>query len=248
MNTLYKIRHRRILSVVPHYFAAATLIFVLTSWAGTAAGTTIVSTNLAELSELADDAFVVHIDNMETSTSGNRSFDIVTATVVEPVFGDKQASETVTWRQFRFGRSVPLPAMPTYQTGKEYLIFLSGPGTGPGYQMPVGLGQGAFTITRNPQTGAAIARNAYMNSTLNAGLNVDAAAEAMAAREGKARGLNKAAQEAEAAKLKTQLSSRGAGINLEALKTSARFFHEEKQRGAKPSRDYKTTAPVRMLH
>lgn len=225
------------------------VLTVLSLMAYPAAATTLIATNLANLSETAESAFIVKIESFETSTSADgRSFDVVTGTVVEPVFGDVKTSDTVSWNQFKIGRAVALPAMPQYAVGKEYLVFLSGKGKGPGYQAPIGLGQGVFSIVRNPQTGAAAARNVYMNSTLTAGLDLGQAAEKMAARESRVRGMDKAAEQAEAAKLKAQLSPRGAGVSLEALKKAAQFFHEEKRRGGKPSQDFATTAPRRMLH
>lgn len=228
-----------------HFCAALVYTCVITP----VTATTLIASNLAKMSETAEAAFIVRIDSFETSHSADsQAFDVVTGTVVEPVFGNVKTSETVTWNQFKFGRNVPLPAMPEYEPGREYLVFLSGKGTGPGFKAPIGLGQGVFAIVRNPQTGAAIARNVYMNSTLTAGLDVERAADAIAARQSRARGHGPVQQKAEAARLKSQLRSRGSGISLDALKQAARFFNAEKQRGAKPSQEYKTTAPARMLH
>ncbi len=225
------------------------LLLTLLGAALSVSATTLLPTNLANISETAESAFVVRIDSFETSHSADgRSFDVVTGTVIEPVFGERKTSETVTWNQFKFSKNVRMPAMPAYEAGEEYLVFLSGQGTGPGYQAPVGLGQGLFKILRNPETGAAMARNAYMNSTLTAGLDVEAASNEVVARESRTRGFDAARQKAEAAKLQSELRSRGAGVNLDAIKKTARFFHQQKQRGARPSVDFRTTSPVRMLH
>lgn len=212
-----------------------------------APATTMVATNLAQLSEAAESAFVVRIQSTETTTTADgTSHDVITGTVIEPVFGNVKTSQTISWNQFRLGKNVPVPSMPAYEAGKEYLVFLAGKGPGTGLQAPIGLGQGVFLITRNPRTGAASARNAYMNATVARGLNVEKAAQDMVEHDPKTRALPAQQKSAEVNKLKMQLMGRG-GQNLESFKSAAQFFHSRKQSGASPSMDYRTTAPVQLM-
>src|SRR5690606_18645576 len=96
-----------------------------------------------------------------------------------------------------------LPGMPTYEVGKEYMIFLTGPGTGPGFQCPVGLGQGAFLVTRNPSTGKTSVRNAFRNTNLLTNLAVNKAAEDMVSQSPATRSM-RGTQRQEAVKSKQQ--------------------------------------------
>ncbi len=208
--------------------------------------TTLIAQNLAQLSETAESAFVVLINDVTATTSETGSCDLVTGTVVNPVFGEVQTSQVISWKQLRLGRTTALPGMPRYQVGREYLIFLSGKGGKTGYQSPMGLGQGAFSIKRNPATGAALAQNAFNNRSLSAGLDIGAAASAMVATDTKARGLGPAAREAEAEKIKMRLQ-RGPQNSLDAIMGAAKFFHAQKRNGRTPSQDYRTSAPVQIL-
>lgn len=210
-----------------------------------AMATTVVSQNLAQLSETAGSAFVVRIDDVQATTTEKGSCDIVSGVVTEPVFGDVQTSQSISWKQFRLGRGVGLPGMPKYEPRTEYLVFLSGKATSTGFQAPMGLGQGAFVVRRDPKTGAALVRNAFGNSTLATGLDVDAVASDMAAGEGKSRGLSSRQIDAEKARLRMQLKGRSMGNSLDALKQAAQFFHGKKKSGELPSEDYRTSAPVR---
>lgn len=212
-----------------------------------AKATTMIPANLAQLSEAAESAFVIKIESIETtSTSAGEFSDIISGTVVEPVFGDVKTSQALSWRQFRLSRGAAVPSMPSYEVGKEYLIFLTGKGPGTGYQAPVGLGQGAFLITRNPQTGAAMARNSYMNSALLRGLNVDKVAEDIVDQDPKKRAMPAAQKTAEIDKAKAKLRGRGPQA-LESLKETARFFHTQRKAGRSPSLDYRTTAPAQLV-
>lgn len=207
---------------------------------------TMVATNLAQLSETAESAFVIRIDSIETTASQGRPCDQITGTIVEPIFGNVQTSQTKSWNQFRLGPGLGLPGMPEYEVGKEYLLFLSGKGPGPGFQSPVGMGQGAFSVMRNPQTGAVAVRNAFMNRTLGAGLDLNAAANDMVAGDARVRGMSPNQRKSEADKLKMQLRS-GPQNSLGAIKQAARFFHDQKVKGNKPSQDYRTSAPLQVL-
>jgi hypothetical protein len=227
------------------YRIAMIVMASFTVYAATA--TTLISQNLAQLSENAESAFVIQISDLSATTTETGSYDEVTGTVIEPVFGNVQTSQVISWKQFRFGRAQALPGMPQYKVGQEYLIFLSGKGIKTGYQSPMGMGQGVFTIRRNPKTSAAVARNAFGNNTLSAGLDIGAAARDMVVIDPKARSLTPAERQAEIENLKLKL--RGAPQNsLGVIKRAARFFHSQKERGQKPSRDYRTTQPVRLLH
>ncbi len=215
--------------------------------AASADATTMIAANLAQLSENAESAFVIKIESVETTTTSiGQSVDVVSGTVIEPVFGDVKTSQAISWNQFRLGKNVMLPAMPVYEPGKEYLIFLTGKGPGTGLQAPVGLGQGMFAITRNPETGKAMARNTYMNRSLLVGLNVDEVAEDMVEQNPKQRSMP-AAQKAEVVnKTKAQLRGR-TSQSLDTLKEAARFLHEKKKAGRTPSLDYRTTAPAQII-
>ncbi len=219
---------------------------IMTMGTSTASAMTMVSTNLAQLSEIAESAFVIRIDSVVTTTSQGRPCDQVTGTIVEPIFGDVQTSESISWNQFKLGPGVKLAGMPDYELGKEYLIFLSGKGTGPGFQAPVGMGQGAFSVMRNPKTGTVAVRNAFLNRTLAAGLNLSAAADDMVARDVQTRGMSAGQRKLETDKLETQLRP-GPQNSLGAIKRAARFFHDQKVKGKKPSEDYRTTTPVQVV-
>lgn len=232
---------------LPGLCAAAAL--ALTLFAGGqrhASATTMVPTNIAMLSEIAESVFVVKIESVETLTSGSRAYDKIRGIVTEPVAGDRNTSDTVEWNQFRIARNMPVPAMPTYEAGKEYLIFLTGKGPGTGYQSPVGLGQGAFAVTRHPQTGAIMVRNAYNNSTLTSGLNVDRAANDMVDENPQTRSLRGTARTTEVNKARLQMQARG-GNNFEGLKDAVQFFHQKAKRGQSPARDYFTSTPVQLI-
>lgn len=234
MNAFRKLHWSRLLP-------AAALGLGLQVISATASATTMVSTNLAQLSELAQDAFVLRIDSVETSTAEGRNFDIVSGVVTENVFGDKQTSEPVSWNQFKISANVKLPGMPQYEPGKEYLVFLSGPGKGTGFQSPIGLGQGMFKVKRLPD-GRASVQNGFMNSTVFRSLNTDKIIQDMAAAKSRTRGAN---PQVEAQKLKASLRP-GPAIGLDAVKEAAQFLHEKKQQGAHPAKDYLTTAPVML--
>jgi len=195
------------------WLPAAALAIGLQVLTAAASATTMVSTNLAQLSELAEEAFVLRIDSVETSTAEGRNFDVVSGVVTEIVFGDKQTSEPVSWKQFKISANVKLPGMPQYEPGKEYLVFLSGPGKGTGFQSPIGLGQGMFKVKRLPD-GRASVQNGFMNSTVFRSLNTDKLIQDMAAANSRARGAN---PQVEAQKLKASLRP-GPAIGLDAVK------------------------------
>lgn len=234
----FKIRHA--------VFATFSLWMITISTPANA--TTLVATNLAQLSESAESAFVIKIESVETSSSSDgKSFDVVRGIIIDPIFGDIKTSETISWNQFRLGVNVALPSMPTYEIGKEYLIFLTGPGRGTGFKSPVGLGQGAFSVIRNSKTGEAFARNAYMNSTLTSGLNLDAIATDIVARNPQTRSISLRKKQEKADILKLKLKGRAVGNSLNALKKAAQFFHNKKLRGGNSSSEYHTTSPLRVL-
>jgi len=209
--------------------------------------TTMIAFNLAQLSISAEEAFVIRIDSVETTTSNNKSVDLISGTIIDPVFGNIRTSETKTWTQARLNSSLMLPAIPKYEVGKEYLIFLAGPGPKTGFQSPMALGQGTFSIIRNPTTGAAIARNAYNNTTLAAGLDIEAVAEDMLEKSPGIRAMTPAQRADEVQKKKMQLRG-GPATSLQTLKEAAQFFRQRKSLGNNPALDYLTTMPVRTLH
>lgn len=210
-----------------------------------ACATTMVSMNIAQLSDNAESAFVVQIQSVETSETNGRACDAITGIATDVFFGDLKTSEVVTWRQFKLGNTLSLPGMPQYEIGKEYLIFLSGPGTGMGFKSPVGLGQGAFSITRDPETGLASARNAYMNATLARGMNLEMAVSEIVASDAKGRNLSGEAQQQEIQRLTFQLNG-SPNASLEALKKAARFFHSQKVKGRNVSQDYRSTTTLHL--
>lgn len=203
--------------------------------------TTVLPLNLAQISEQAQSAFVLKIESTETQTSGSRSYDLIKGTVVEPVFGDVRTSQAISWKQFRFAKDRPMMGMPTYKTGHEYLIFLSGPASQTGFQMPMGLEQGVFDVLRNQRTGAARVRNSSGNAWLTRNLNMEAVANDVAAREARMRGFSATARRERAAEVKQRLRPTRAGNSLDVIKEAARLFHEKKMQGTKASREYLTT-------
>lgn len=209
--------------------------------------TTIVSTNLAQLSETAEKAFVVRIDSVVVGKHKGQPCDVITGLVTDTVFGNVATSDVITWHQFRFSPRVALPAMPAYQTGKEYLIFLSGPGTGAGLRSPIGLGQGAFLVGRNAATGAATIQNQYRNATLTRGLDITKVAEAMTDGDAVTRGLNAEARQDELNRKAKQLTV-SPYMSLDGIKQAARFFHERKTGGSVPSSDFRTSVPRTLMH
>jgi len=234
--------------VIKHVVPLLTAVIITFGFGspGTLSATTVIAVNLAKMSETAESAFVVRIDAVESTTTVEGSYDVVSGIVVDSVFGDVQTSEPVSWKQFRVSRAATLAGMPTYEIGKEYLIFLSGKGRGTEFQMPVGMGQGAFKAIRTP-SGDMMVRNAFMNSTLSAGLDTTAAAKAIINDSPRTRGLTRGARESEARRLQEQLRPKPVGNSFRDIKEAARFFHDEKKRGKTPSKDFFTTAPMRLL-
>ena len=70
--------------------------------------------------------------------------------------------------------------MPQFEAGEEWLLFIAPKAEGSPFQAPVALGQGAFRIHRDSETGAVYARNEFMNSNLTQDLDEQALAEAVA--------------------------------------------------------------------
>lgn len=233
-----------------HLHTLILALIIICSLPHTISATSVLPQNLAQLSENAESAFVIRIESIETSTSQNRHFDIITGIITEPVFGNVTTSQTISWQQFRFSQRASLAGMPRYQPGREYLIFLSGTGRGTPFQMPVGLQQGAFEILRNPTTGAALARNAIGNISLTTGLDVNTVARDIATQQVQTRTISPADQTAREATLKRQLRPHPSGASLETLKQAARHFHQQKQTGRSPAIHYHTTttATLRPLH
>lgn len=229
------------------FTTALAVILVSICRPGSITATTIVSTNLAQLSETAEKAFVVRIDSVVVGEHNGQPCDVITGLVTDTVFGDVTTSDVITWHQFRFSQRVALPAMPAYQSGKEYLIFLSGPGTGAGLRSPIGLGQGAFLVGRNEATGAATIQNQYRNATLTRGLDITKVAEAMADGNAAARGLSAEARQNELNQRAKQLTV-SPYMSLDGIKQAARFFHERKTGGSVPSSDFRTTVPRTLMH
>lgn len=203
--------------------------------------TTVLPLNLAQISEQAESAFVVKIESTQTQTSGTRSYDLIQGTVIEPVFGNVRTSQPISWKQFRFAKDRPMMGMPTYKEGQEYLIFLSGPASRTGFQIPMGLEQGAFDVVRNPKNGTTRVKNNSGNAWLTRNLNVEKLTSDLASREVRTRGLNPTAKRERAAELKQRLRPTRAGNSLDVIKEAARLFHEKKTRGLKASQEYLTT-------
>jgi len=217
------------------------LLFLLLLWAGAASATTVLPMNLAQLSEVAEKAFVARVDSVETTTAASRSYDLVTVTVTEPVFGDAATSDVVQWKQFRFSKNVALSGMPTYEPGREYLVFLSGKGRGTDFQMPVGLGQGAFFVKRNNR-GEAVAVNGMANMSLSRNLDVSAASAAIVRNQPGAARLSARDLSSREATLKANLQPRKTGNSLDTIKAAAKFFHEQKTRGKSPALQFQKSS------
>jgi len=138
----------------------------------TAYATTVLPVNLAFLVEHAEKAFVGTVDSVERVQIGNIWTDQVTVTVTEGVIGCS-AGESVTWNQVRNGENIPLPSMPDFTAGGQYLVFLSAHSGDSPFTAPVALDQGAFAVAEN-EAGQQVAVNGTGNSTLYDGLNADA--------------------------------------------------------------------------
>lgn len=206
-----------------------------------ASATTVLPVNLARMTELADVAYVVRIESVETTQSGKYAVDKVQGVVTEPVLGDGQTSQPVQWQQLRFSQNMIIPGMPVYVPGQEYLVFLSGKSVESGCQMPVGLQQGAFSVIRGAG-GAALVRNDLGNATIAAGLDVPRVARDMAAQEMVTRGRSAAATESREVQLDTMLRPRRGGNSLAAIKDAVQFFDRKKRLRQSPATDYATTA------
>lgn len=216
--------------------------------AGSAAATSVIAMNLAQVSETAESAFVIQITDVETTRGPKGAYDLISGTITDPIFGNVTTSQTLSWKQFRPGIAMPLEGVPSFTPGKEYVVFLSGKGRGTDFQLPVGLAQGAFDVLRNKATGAAMVRNGFGNATLASGLNVSAVAEDMVSQNPRTRALNSTARIGEQMRLKEQLRPRPSGNSLETLKSAAQFFHDQKKRGRLASREYVTSSPLRLMH
>lgn len=157
---------------IRRHFAALALAATFAATASLAGATTMIPVNLEHLVKYADRAFVCTVDNVEIIDVDGLKGERVTVTVSRAVLGEVEDGGTVTWIQYRPNEIAPLPSMPQYEIGGEYLIFLAGYAEGSSFTAPVALNQGAFTIVTNEETGAEQPVNAYNNQYLYAGMNV----------------------------------------------------------------------------
>jgi hypothetical protein len=157
---------RRVYQPVAIILGAAVL--ALTS---VAPATTVMPTNLAELADNAEKAFVGTITGQEVVRVGTDGWgERITAEVTDGIRGTS-VGEKVSWTQYRMGEHARLVGMPEYVVGRSYVIFLSAKAAGSPYTAPVSLGQGVFQISTGSD-GAVRARNQFNNAHVYAGVNV----------------------------------------------------------------------------
>lgn len=153
--------------------AAAAMLF----GGGVAQATSMIPVNLATIVEYTEAAFVGKAVSVEIVQTADGWADKVTMTVTEPILGKVEAGQEIVWHQARTTEQVPIPGMPGYAAGREYLIFLSRKGEGTQFQAPFALGQGAFDVIREGGAKPAV-RNQFMNATLFTGLDMEKVATA----------------------------------------------------------------------
>jgi hypothetical protein len=150
--------------------------------AAPARATSLVPLNLARIVEGAESAFVGEVVEAKAVQAPGGWAERISVRVSEPVFGQVEAGQVVSWLQFRFDGRTRLPGMPLYREGAEYLVFLTGKGRGTEFQLACGLGQGSFQVHRG-EDGQAWARNEFRNANLWRGLDAGKVAEASAQRD-----------------------------------------------------------------
>lgn len=136
------------------------------------------SINLAETVEAAEKAFVGEVlTSTVVALPGGGFAEEVRVHVTRAIFGTTDG-DVVMWLQARNSEEIRLPGMPRFNAGEEHLVFLYPKAPGSQMQAPVGLGQGAFRVHRNLETGEAFVRNEFMNRHLFQNLDVRAIAAA----------------------------------------------------------------------
>jgi hypothetical protein len=113
--------------------------------------TTVRVTNLQDLLQSSQRIFVGTCISVEDDATGSIPFTVYTFEVLEKIKG--VSVDTITIRQFGLSkpiavgnglvRTMTIQGMPTYESGKEYLLFLVGESP-IGLSSPVGLAQGVF--------------------------------------------------------------------------------------------------------
>lgn len=207
--------------------------------------TSLVAVNLADLVAHSEKAFagrVVATDVVETEFGWG---DYVAVEVTEDLLGNAAPATTVSWVQARLAKEVPFPGMPRFAVGETRLVFLAGHGRGTCFQAPYALGQGAFILQQDKETGKTLVRNEFGNADLTATLNTDALAKRMAELDPatKSKSASEKQQKAEATAL--ELRTAPGAMDLELVKkavTATKSF-------ADPAKDLRLegTAPVKKL-
>ena len=157
--------------------------------------TTMVDINLAKTVELTENAFVGKVIDVEITETALGAGERVTVEVSEGLLGGYQAGDKAIWTQYRSSERTRLPGMPQYQTGKEYLIFLSASAPNSPYKSAVGLGQGSFTVHRNKFNGETYVINEFRNRALLKDLDEAALNDAVASFEAAERAAGRSVSE-----------------------------------------------------
>jgi len=187
--------------------------------------TSMIPASLAKIVEHTESGFVGTVESVTVVQNAMGWAEEVTVRVSENVIGSSVAGGTVTWQQYRMGEQHRLAGMPEFKPGEQYLIFLSGKAPGSPNQAPVALGQGAFRIHRNTETGALYARNAFQNEYLY--LNTDTALVATATVDAQANAASMSATDRANSIKRTELAmwdytGRAGASSLSVLTTAAK--------------------------
>jgi hypothetical protein len=126
--------------------------------AGDARATQVRRLNLEELAQRADRVLTARCEGSHRIAGGPAGRGIVEARLVVDRWAKGAAGETLTLRTL--AGAAPAGCRP----GEELLLFLY-PTSSSGFTSPVGLGQGAFKISRDKH-GRRVARNAFANEAL----------------------------------------------------------------------------------
>lgn len=213
-----------------------------------ASALTMVPVNLGLMVEYTDKAFVGKAVSMQPVETSQGWADEVTFQVTEPVIGKVTAGETVTWLQRRSGEQVPMPGMPRYEGGQEYMIFLAGKAPDSQLQAPYALGQGTFRVHRDRSTGAVYARNEFENASLFQGVDTEALATAIEDAKPATAKLAPAEKAKRARSTHSKLHSLRAGaVDLQTLKDAAKTLKSSGAPRTKFARRSGSAAPQLQL-
>lgn len=191
--------------------------------ANVASALSMIPANLGLIVEHTESGFVGKAVSMTPTHTAQGWADEVVFEVTDPIIGNTKKGDTVTWFQARSAEKIPMPGIPAYAAGQEYVIFLTAKAPGSVLQAPMALGQGTFKVFRENANAPAFARNEWNNGPLFSDMDTEALGAAMVDHAADARSLGADQRANRAKEMHGKLHSLRAGaIDLETLKTAAK--------------------------